>query len=143
MGVMVGVVKKVGVYGRFVTCGQPSTTMSMPEDVYAYSIYWAEQGGKTGYLAITGGLVIRLGSPIYLTLGAGYANRKVARRHSTGEWVELNMDSYYSGSSRKGLAVEAGMMIKFGHFLVNAGSTCWSIKSHPCFGGNFGLNYMF
>ena len=147
MGVMVGVVKKVGLYGRFVTCGQPSTTKSMPEgsgysyyEKAPYYYYWAEEGGKTGYTAITGGLVIRLGSPIYLTLGVGYAQRKLARLHSSGEWVEMH--SNYEGGSRKGLATEAGVMIKFGHFLINAGSTCWSLKD-PCFGANFGLNYMF
>lgn len=145
MGVMVGVVKKVGLYGRFVTCGQPSTTLTLPDvNTYGYpsAYYWAENGGKTGYTAITGGLIIRLGSPIYFTLGAGYVQRKVARLHSTGEWVEMPYDTF-KGASRKGLAAEAGIMVKFGHFLINAGSTCWSLKDPICFGANLGLNYMF
>ena len=99
-------------------------------------------GGKTGYTAITGGMVIRLGSPIYLTLGAGYAQRKVARLHSTGEWIEMSSWGKYRGGSYKGFVTEAGLMVKFGHFLINSGCTCWNI-SGGYFGGNFGLNYMF
>lgn len=146
-GAMAGVVKKVGLYARFVTCGQPSTTMTMLDDSSASGYYWAEKGVKAGYTAVTGGLIVRLGSPIYFTLGAGYVQRKFARLHSSGEWVELNSRDYSGLQSYKGIASEAGVMVKFGHFLVNGGCTVsgFNRSGHYrfCLATNFGLNYMF
>ena len=143
-GAMAGVVKKVGLYARFVTCGQPSTTRTMLDDSSASGYYWAEKGGKAGYTAVTGGLIVRLGSPIYLTLGVGYVQRKYARLHSSGEWMELNSGDSSGLQSYKSIASEAGVMIKFGHFLVNGGCTVSGFKTNRyCLATNFGLNYMF
>ncbi|MBO7130000.1 MAG: carboxypeptidase regulatory-like domain-containing protein [Prevotella sp.] len=145
-GVMVGIVKNIGLYARFVTSGQPSTDFSLSQanNGMYYSpksnLYWTER--KTGYQALTGGLIIRLGSPIYFTLGAGSVKRKVALKHlGTGKWIDDDKDNRDSHSV-SGLGVEAGVMVRFGHFVINGGSTLWNM-SEGYFCTNLGVGYMF
>lgn len=133
LGLMAGVVKDVGLYGRFVVSGMPSTVGAvMSENNY----FWDDM--KTGYQAFTGGAIVRLAGPVYLTVGGGYAKRKVAMQHQTGAWYDI--DDY--GGSYSGLAVELGAMMRLGHFVVNGGSTMWN-TSDGFFSANFGVGYMF
>lgn len=141
-GVMIGVVRNIGIYARYVQSKMPDTSMEFVSDEYWYNSadyqYWTDK--ETGYQAITGGLIIRLGCPLYATIGAGYIHRKVAMQHITGKWYELK--DYKRGSSYKGLGVEAGLMMKLGHVMINGSGICWNLKD-GLFGANFGIGYVF
>jgi hypothetical protein len=137
-GLMVGVVKNIGIYGRYVQSGMPETSAECDNSAYN-NVFWTDR--KTGYRAITGGLILRLGSPLYLTAGAGLSRRKVAMQHITGKWYEVkkyNRNTY----SYEGFCAEVGMMMKIGHVMVNGGSTMWKMDG-MAFGANFGVNYVF
>lgn len=138
-GLMVGVVKNIGVYARYVQSAMPSTSAEL-YDSGVYNIYWTDK--KTGYQAITGGLILRLGSPFYLTLGGGISNRKVAMLHQTGTWYDVKGYTGHKDLYYKGVCAEVGLMMKIGHVVINGGSTMWNTKK-PCFGANFGVGYMF
>ena len=144
IGVMVGVVKDVGLYGRAIFSSMPNTVGS----IYSVS-KWGNSNEavlgddyKTGYQAFTGGLIVRMGCPIYLTIGGGYYERKVAIEHVSGEYLRIDK------KSRLGAAAEMGLMMKFGHIVINGGSTCWLGKNKTndgdaIFTANFGIGYMF
>lgn len=146
-GVMIGVVRNIGVYARYVQSKMPDTSMELDRNnaktsegytVYPESQLWTDK--ETGYQAITGGLIIRLGCPIYATIGAGYVHRKVAMPHDTGKWYELK--NYNKMSSYSGVGVEAGLMMKIGHVMINGSGICWNMKD-GLFGANLGIGYVF
>lgn len=138
-GLMVGVVKNIGIYARYVQSAMPSTSAELDNND-VYDPFWTDK--KTGYQAITGGLILRLGSPLYLTVGGGISNRKVAMQHQTGTWYDVKGYHSYSDLSYKGACAEVGLMMKIGHVMINGGSTMWNTKK-PYFGANFGVGYMF
>lgn len=148
IGVMVGTVKDVGVYGRFQYSGCPSDDGEMDFTNYAYSgkgnhyfysnkvnMYhnWTEY--NTGYVSITGGVIFRLGSPLHLYIGTGYVNRKVVVKDGDTGMIYKDTNTSISGTP-----LEAGLMFRMGHLMVNGGS---SLIGKGIFNAHFGIGYSF
>ena len=144
LGLAVGVVKNFGGYAKVMFSGMPSTKYTDSADDGGF--YYYGNGYKTGFFSATAGAVIRLGSPFHLMLGAGYAKRKVAVQHISGDYIEvLDYDDNHKDNikvSFSGFAAEAMLMTQFGHFTVNAGTTLWS-TDNSYFSFNLGVGYMF
>lgn len=148
LGIMVGIVKNLGAYGRFQYSGCPSTIgeqdfsnySAMGKGTHYYynpnvDMYkdWTEY--KTGYLSITGGGIIRLGCPIHLYVGSGYVDRKVVmRRGDTGDYYKD------TNTSISGIAFEAGLLFRMNHFVINGGS---SFIGKSIFNAHVGIGYSF
>ena len=64
-----------------------------------------------------GGVNIRLVIPLYLNVGLGYGARNYAWETVDGKWVK-NVPGSYSG-----LAIDAGIMGRFGSFALSLGAT--------------------
>ena len=153
-GVMGGMVKTVGFYGRIMLQSMPSTDDKVDMIKSVDHQTFVDKGNnilllgddyKTGYQAFTAGMVLNLGGPMYFTLGAGVWKRKVAVEHVSGKYLEID------NLTHTGPTVEAGLMVKFGsHVLINGGSSCLFGMKTPdhgddatCFTANFGIGYMF
>ncbi|MBQ9676687.1 MAG: carboxypeptidase regulatory-like domain-containing protein [Prevotella sp.] len=142
-GIMVGVVKNFGAYVRYVQSKMPSTSKEFKaQESYDRADYYYWTDKKTGYQAITGGAIIRLGCPLYATVGAGYVHRKVAMQHITGDWYELPEKVHNDFYSHSGICAEVGLMMKIGHIAINGGTVLWHPEA-PFFGANFGVGYVF
>ena len=148
IGVMVGMVKDFGVYGRFQYSSCPSndgvmdfTNHAVQGKAYHHysSTYvnmyhdWTEY--NTGYMSITGGVIFRLGSPLHLYVGTGYVDRKVVVKD--GDTGKIYKDT---NTSISGMPIEAGLMLRLGHVVVNGGS---SLIGKGKFNAHFGIGYSF
>lgn len=73
--------------------------------------------GKTSkqYIAGTLGLMIRLGIPLYLTMGVGGAYNPVAWQTNNDSWIE------YNGYANGGFLVESGLVGNIKGFTISAG----------------------
>ncbi|MBO4800322.1 MAG: carboxypeptidase regulatory-like domain-containing protein [Bacteroidaceae bacterium] len=145
-GLMAGVVKHFGAYGKFMYSGMPSTIESADRHDLVWNRYNFIDDYKTGFMSVTGGPVVRLAAPAYLMLGAGYARRKVALALSNGSYLEAtsvnNSKDEEIKTSFSGFAAEAMLMVEYKHFTINVGSTMWS-TDNSYFSFNLGVGYMF
>lgn len=137
LGLMVGRVKNIGWYVKGVYSPREST-----EDTY-YGSKWLTGKDDRSLWAATGGVIARLGCPIHIYAGLGYADRQIAWETFGGEWYKVNgKEIDYDLYSYDGLAIEAGIMIKIGRITLNAG-TLTTQNSEGNFVGNFGIGYCF
>lgn len=137
-GLMVGRVKTLGWYVKGVYCPGESTDgdyVSYPEESDQIS-YWTTGKDKRSFYAATAGVLVRLGCPVHLYAGAGYANRKVAWELADGTYAK-NTEYSYSG-----VAVDYGLMLKIGKFSVNGG-VLMSLADGCEFIGNVGIGVCF
>ncbi len=142
-GLMVGMVKNWGFYvkGNTNTFGVKATEI---ED-------WT--GGlidkqKFTYRSITGGGIVRLGCPIHLYAGVGYAQYSHYLRTLDNEWY------LYERSSHHNVVVDLGLLLRIKRVTVSLGY-CFAprneelrdddfIPEHrPMGAGNFGIGYTF
>lgn len=137
-GLMLGRVKNIGWYVKGVYSKKQSTAGSMDEEAH----YWTTGENKSSYLSATGGVIVRLWSPIHLYAGAGYFDREAAWQLANGEYYKYSPDTY------SGVAADLGVMLKIKRFFINAGIT-WGF---PLDGGydsakkgvsNFGIGMYF
>lgn len=138
-GLMLGRVKKFGYYVKGVT-----NTFGNPTASYS------ESGGfikkqKTTYWSVTGGGIVRLGCPIHLYAGVGYAEYGYYLQNMSGEWFS------YEHRNKKNLVVDFGFMLRIKKITLSLGST---ISPRTSYGpddeyhdvkaaGNFGIGYTF
>ncbi|WP_052356155.1 carboxypeptidase-like regulatory domain-containing protein [Bacteroides timonensis] len=112
-GLMLGRVKNIGWYVKGVYSKKQSTAGSMGEEDY----YWTTGKSKCSYVSATGGVIVRLWSPIYLYAGAGYFDREAAWQLANGDYYKYSPDTY------SGVAADFGVMLKIKRFFINAGAT--------------------
>lgn len=150
-GLMVGMVKRTGIYAKGLFSGLPST-IADEADKYSYSSneYSYRTGKvKTGFLSTTVGFVWRMGCPVYGYFGGGYAYRKVAyEAFMDGQYYKSIYEAEHSlkDYSRKGLTVELGVMANFKYFTFNIGSSLIKDvegEGSPINTVHFGVGYMF
>ena len=101
----------------------------MGEDLPFYKDEYAHTA-----LSIMGGGVMRLNDMMYVKVGAGFGNRSLSWKTLDNRWVRNG------GYSAVGVDVSAGMMFRFGGFVLSldAVTTNFSI-----FEGKIGLGYSF
>lgn len=129
-GLMAGCVKKFGFYvkamggflpGETATSNSVSMTLKSPANM------------------ATAGIICRLGSALHLTVGGGYAERKISLSidNSNGRVTEDLTQYSYSAP-----AVDCGILLILGHLNINVG-TIVPISDTHCFIGNFGVGFNF
>lgn len=77
---------------------------------------------KTTRLSATAGLLLRLGKPAYLKLGAGYGMRVRAVETIDGKYVEYRANTY------KGVELTAGLMFKLGGLAISLDAVTTDFK---------------
>ena len=77
---------------------------------------------KTTRLSITGGLMTRLGEPVYLKLGAGYGMRIRAAETLNGQYVKYPANTY------EGIEATAGVMFRLGGLAISLDAVTTSFK---------------
>lgn len=145
LGLMVGRVKNIGWYVKGVYSPRES----------ARSEYWASESWKTGednlsFIAASAGMFVRLGCPIHLYFGAGYAMQQMAYKLTDGSYIKYekgegleNTDDPRCEYSYESPTVDLGIMMRFGNFTLNAGTMLVGEGETPDFVGNFGIGYCF
>ena len=137
-GLMLGRVKKLGWYVKGVFSPGKSTDCDYvvyPENSDQTS-YWTTGRDKRSFYAATAGIVVRLGCPVHLYAGAGYAHRQVAWELADGTYAK-NTDYSYSGA-----ALDYGLILKIGK-LTLSGGTIMSLSGGCEFAGNVGIGICF
>jgi hypothetical protein len=113
-GLMIGRVKKIGWYVKGVYNGPNKTTGSIDDGNY-YGLPWTTGKDKYTFAAATAGMLIRLGCPIHLYVGAGYGDSKGAWQVSNGEYWSRER---FSG---RGMVTDFGLMIRINKLAINGG----------------------
>ena len=74
--------------------------------------------GDTRKLYITGvaGMVFRIGTRVWLNVGAGYGTRRLGQYTDDGQLIEVSYNRY------QGLTFDAGATLRLGRFLITAGA---------------------
>ena len=133
-GIMFGRVKNFGWYVK----GQYNGTV---DDVEYYSD-WYTGNDKRKYWSVSGGGIARVYGPLYLYLGAGYAERNVYWEFQSGDYEKHRNDCY------EGAMGELGLMVRIKNFLLFGGAQ--NTFEDFCFDdfdrhvvGNFGIGIYF
>lgn len=137
-GLMVGIVKKTGGYVKVKTdFGSVSTDLGPITDK---SEYWYTGATQRSRFAITGGVLQRLWTQIYLYAGAGYGTHNYAKKID-GE-VEGIKDPYAKIASEcyEGVEVEIGAIARFGGVAISLGVQTNRFKTVE---GTVGIGIMF
>ena len=138
VGFTVGQVKKFGwfasVMSSFNFAGLAPAAVSDAEGFVGDILPFYKDEYAHTTLSIMGGGVMRLNDMMYLKAGAGFGNRSLSWKTLDDRWVRNG------GYSAVGVDVSAGMMFKFGGFVLSldAVTTNFSI-----FEGKIGLGYSF
>lgn len=137
-GLMLGRVKTIGWYVKGVYSPSKSTDCdytAYPEESDMIS-YWTTGRDKRGFMAATAGVLVRMGCPLYLYAGAGYAERKVAWELADGSYAK-HTDYSYSGA-----AADLGVTLRIGKLAFNGGVLVSFTDDCPVT-GNFGIGICF
>lgn len=136
-GLMVGRVKTLGWYVKGVYAPSESTDCDYDRP------YWTTGEDKRSFYAATAGALVRLGCPVHAYVGAGYAKRSVAWELADGAYADYSSDFMDDASgSYSGVALDYGLMLRFGKFSVNGG-VIMSLADGCNFIGNFGIGVCF
>ena len=93
-----------------------------------YSLYSSDEAIISGNsskarLSLTGGLLLRLGGPVYMKLGAGYGVRVKCWELSSGGWYEFTPDTY------RGVDLTAGLMFNTNGCAISADVVTTNFKT--------------
>jgi hypothetical protein len=138
VGFTVGQVKKFGwfasVMSGFNFAGLAPAAVSDAEGYVGDILPFYKDEYAQTVLSIMGGGVMRLNDMMYVKAGVGFGNRSLSWKTLDDRWVRN------SGYSAVGVDVSAGMMFRFGGFVLSldAVTTNFSI-----FEGKIGLGYSF
>jgi hypothetical protein len=114
-GLMIGRVKKLGWYVKGVY-NVPNETTGQYYDINSVlHSAWTTGKEKRTFIAVTAGMLIRLGCPIHLYVGGGAFERVIGWQVSNGEYWRHKYLSY------SGYAAEAGLMIRINKLAINGG----------------------
>ncbi len=95
--------------------------------------FYKDEYAKT-VLSVMGGGVMRLNDMMYLKAGLGFGNRSLSWKTLDDRWVRNG------GYSAVGVDVSAGMMFRFGGFVLSLDAVTTNFK---IFEGRIGLGYSF
>lgn len=142
-GLMIGGCKEIGFYLKGVT-------NTFGTDTYGYGVPYDNKvtKEKSTYWSATGGIMVRLASPIHLYYGLGYAEYKYFLKDTRNNWYE------YDNRKVSTLAVDLGVMIRIKRINISLGLTltpedddyydyydCQAADTKVA--GNFGIGYSF
>ena len=132
-GIMIGIVKKTGGY---IKMKSDFGSISSEEEVDKNTVdtYWYNGNKQYSRLAITGGLLQRVLTPLYLYVGAGYGYKNVAWQTVEDIWVKNKKISY------SGLEAEVGGIYRINNLAISLGMQTNSFKM---FEGCLGIGIMF
>jgi hypothetical protein len=131
-GLMVGRVKYVGWYVKGIY-GRPKHREGYIDDYH--DKYWTTGKAKAGFWSATAGFMVRLGCPIHLYAGAGFAERNNYWELHNGNYADFDPD--YFGN----LIFDAGLMVQVKKMFVNAGIL--PALEHGIIAGNVGVGLYF
>lgn len=127
-GLMVGVVKKIGLYAKvkynFKNFTSELEAMDNGHLVENNTLPWYSGNTEKVRFAITGGLIQRLGKTFYLYAGAGYGYSNYGWETVDGDWVK-NIDHSYDG-----IEVDFGCILRIKNFAISAGYQTNKFKYH-------------
>lgn len=125
-GLTIGWAKRFGVYlkGRsnFKFTKTQIECNSSGEAADGNGWYWMTGESQVSRLNATGGLLVYAGRGIYLYAGGGYGSRTLAWKTTDGQWAKITDYSF------SGVALDLGLMAKFGPVSVSLGANCTSFK---------------
>lgn len=124
-GLMLGYVKKFGGYAKFRSdfhFGTASYTCNRSGEIDGGGLLWANGQQRKSRLQATCGVLFRLTKWCYPYVGAGYGTRSVQWQDYQGQWAEV------ADYSCKGIAAEAGVILKIGPVAVSAGYSSTAFK---------------
>jgi hypothetical protein len=124
-GGMIGWSKGAGLYAKFRSdfSKLEETQYECMSDGTADGGYIWPSGVVQKYrMSVTGGLMIRAAKWLYFYIGAGYGNRAVSWRDVDGNWASVTDLSF------KGVAVDAGAVLRFGKFAITVGANNTQFK---------------
>lgn len=107
---------------------------------------WTTGKTKTEYMSIAGGGIVRLGCPIHLYAGVGYAKHIILDEHACGGYTDRDSHRYSSteylrGDNYRDIMFDLGLMLRFKHIFVQGGVQSQVDIEHMA--GNFGIGYIF
>lgn len=138
VGFTIGQVKKFGwfasVMSGFNFAGLAPAAVSDAEGFVGEDLpFYKDEYAKT-VLSVMGGGVMRLNDWMYLKAGVGFGNRSLSWKTLDDRWVRNG------GYSAVGVDVSAGMMFRFGGFVISLDAVTTNFKIIE---GKIGLGYSF
>lgn len=124
-GLMLGYVKKFGGYVKFRSdfhFDHAAYTCDSAGQIDGGGLLWANGQQRKSRMQATGGVLFRLAKWCYPYAGVGYGTRSVHWQDYQGQWAEV------TDYSCKGLAAEAGLILKMGPVAVSAGVSTTAFK---------------
>ncbi len=133
-GIMFGQVKYVGWYVK----GQFNAYQSCFNEHECST--WTTGDTKVEYLSISCGAIVRLGCPIHLYFGGGYANQAIMDKRICGHYTPRWEDDFHG----EGTVVDMGLMIRNRHFFIQGGfQQNIDMEEVDAVTLNFGIGYIF
>lgn len=143
-GLMIGRMKNYGFYVKGIT-----NTFSRNIDERDSSMIGFIDKQKSTYWSATGGIIARLGCPIHLYAGVGYAEYSHLIRGVNGDWHKFSEASYDN------FVIDCGFILRIKRVDISLGwcfaprnevyrKYNWLNDEHrPMGSGNFGIGYLF
>ncbi len=139
-GLMIGRVKQFGYYVK----GMTNTFGVSDKGEWSRDTQGFIDKQKATYWSVTGGGMVRLGCPLHLYLGLGYADYHYYLRDLSGDWYS------YPDGTVTGMVIDMGLMFKIKRVTLSLGLINGNIllqekfhKTHANFCGNLGIGYSF
>lgn len=122
-GLTYGQVKKLGWFVSAMTNFGLRFGANEWEELYYVNEPTTSGNSSKARLSLTGGLLLRLGGPVYMKLGAGYGVRVKCWELSSGEWYEFTPDTY------RGVDLTAGLMFNTNGCAISADVVTTNFKT--------------
>ena len=122
-GFTYGQVKKIGWFVSAMTNFGFRLKANEWEELYSADEAIISGNSSKARLSLTGGLLLRLGGPVYMKLGAGYGVRVKCWELSSGEWYEFTPDTY------RGVDLTAGLMFNTNGCAISADVVTTNFKT--------------
>lgn len=122
-GFTYGQVKKIGWFVSAMTNFGFRLKANEWEELYSADEATTSDNSSKARLSLTGGLLLRLGGPVYMKLGAGYGVRVKCWELSSGEWYEYTPDTY------RGVDLTAGLMFNTNGCAISADVVTTNFKT--------------
>ena len=122
-GLTYGRVKRLGLFVSAMTNFGFRFGANEWEELYSAGEATTSGNSSKARLSLTGGLLLRLGGPIYMKLGAGYGVRVKCWELSGGEWYEYTPDTY------RGVDLTAGLMFNTNGCAISADVVTTNFKT--------------
>ena len=122
-GLTYGQVKKFGWFVSAMTNFGFRLKANEWEELYSADEAIISGNSSKARLSLTGGLLLRLGGPVYMKLGAGYGVRVKCWELSSGGWYEYAPDTY------RGVDLTAGLMFNTNGCAISADVVTTNFKT--------------